>query len=149
MDQTTNNRDRQLYALIAASKAAVDADAFDKASRFATDLLKQVADPPDNRDGQAFHDGHIVLGRVALKGGDVEQAKAQLLRGGRTPGGGSLTSFGPNMSLAKELAERGERDTVVAYLELCRSFWPKPQLNTWIQTLREGKVPNFGANLLY
>jgi hypothetical protein len=53
------------------------------------------------------------------------------------------------MSLAKELADRGERGTVIAYLELCRSFWQGPQLNQWIQTLRNGKVPSFGANLTY
>ena len=53
------------------------------------------------------------------------------------------------MSLAKELADRGERDTVITYLELCRSFWQSPQLNQWIQTLKDGKVPNFGANLTY
>ena len=149
VDRTTGNRDRHVFALITASKAAIDAGAFDDARRFATDLLEQVPDPPDIRDGQAFHDGHVVLGRVALKDGDVGQAKAHLLQAGRTPGGGSLTSFGPNMSLAKELAERGERDTVITYLELCRSFWSRPPLAQWIQTLKDGKVPNFGANLVY
>ena len=53
------------------------------------------------------------------------------------------------MSLAKELADRGERSTVMAYLELCRRFWQSPQLNQWIQTLKNGQVPNFGANLTY
>jgi hypothetical protein len=149
VDRTTNNRESQLDALITASKAALDANAFDKALGFATDLLKQVTDPPSVRDGQAFHDGHVALGRVALKDGDVEQAKAHLLRAGRTPGGGTLTSFGPNMSLAKELAEHGERDTVVTYLELCRAFWHGRQLNQWIQTLKGGAIPEFGANLIY
>ncbi len=149
VDRTAGNREARMYALNTASKAAMDAEAFDKARRFANDLLKQVADPPDVRDGQAFHDGHVVLGRVALKDGDLQQAKAHLLQAGRTPGGDTLTSFGPNMSLAKDLAERGERDTVITYLELCRSFWQRPQLNQWIQTLKDGKIPNFGANLVY
>jgi len=149
VDRTTNNRESHLYALIAASKAALDATAFDEARRIATDLLQQIPDPPSVRDGQAFHDGHVALGRVALKDGDVAQAKAHLLHAGRTPGGGTLTSFGPNMSLAKELAERGERDTVVTYLELCRTFWQGPQLNQWIRTLKAGAIPEFGANLTY
>ena len=37
----------------------------------------------------------------------------------------------------------------MAYLELCRRFWQGPQLNQWIQTLKNGQVPNFGANLTY
>jgi len=149
VDRTTGDRKSHVRALTTASKAAVDAEAFDQAQRFASDLLTQVADPPNISDGPAFHDGHVVLGHVALNAGDVEQAKAHLLQAGSTPGGGGLTSFGPNMSLAKALAERGEHDTVVAYLELCQSFWPKPRLEQWIQTLRNGEVPNFGANLVY
>jgi tetratricopeptide (TPR) repeat protein len=149
VDRTTGNREAHVYALNAASKVAMDAGAFDKARRFATDLLKLATDRRDNLYGQAFHDGHVALGRVSLEDGEVEQAKAHLLQAGGTPGGGTLTSFGPNMSLAKELADRGERDTVITYLELCRSFWQSPQLNQWIQTLKDGKVPNFGANLTY
>jgi tetratricopeptide (TPR) repeat protein len=149
VDQTKGDRTSHLYALRDALKMAIDADEFDEAQRFATDLLKQVADPPDISEGQHFHDGHVVLGRVALKDGEVEKAKAHLLQAGRTPGGGTLTSFGPNMTLAKELSEKGEFETVIEYLELCRSFWPDPKLNRWIQTLQDGKVPNFGANLNY
>ena len=149
VERTKDDRQSHLYALRDASKAAFAAGTLDEAQRFATDLLKQIADPPDRSEGQHFHDGHVVLGRVALKDGEVEQAKAHLLQAGRTPGGGTLTSFGPNMSLAKELAEKGEFETAIEYLELCRSFWPKPKLNQWIQTLNDGKVPNFGANLSY
>jgi len=32
-------------------------------------------------------------------------------------------SFGPNVSLAKDLLEKGERDTVVEYFEACKKFW--------------------------
>jgi Flp pilus assembly protein TadD len=149
VDRMTGDREGRGDALNAAAKVAMDAAAFDKARRFATDLLKLVADRRDDMYGQYFHDGHVVLGRVSLTDGDVEQAKTHLLQAGGTPGGGTLTSFGPNMSLAKELADRGERGTVITYLELCRSFWQGPQLNQWIQTLKNGKVPNFGANLTY
>lgn len=149
VDRTTDNRESHLYALISASKVAMDAEMFDSARRFANDLLKQVGDPPAVSDGPAFHDGHVVLGRVALRNGDLQQAKAELLQAGRTPGGGTLDSFGPNMALAKELADRGERDTVITYLKLCRSFWQGPEPDQWIRTLEDGKVPDFGANLLY
>ena len=149
VDRTRGNREAQVNALNAASKAAMYAGAFDKARRFATDLLKLAADRRDDLYGQAFHDGHVALGRASLKDGDVAQAKVHLLQAGGTPGGGTLTSFGPNMTLAKELADRGERDTVITYLELCRSFWQSPQINQWIQALKNGRVPDFGANLSY
>jgi tetratricopeptide (TPR) repeat protein len=151
VDRTTGNREWHIYALITASKAAIDAGAFDKARGFATDMLKQVADPPDTRDGQAFHDGHVVLGRVALKAGDVEQAKGHLLQAGRAPGGGTLSSFGPNMALAKELLEKGEKQVVIQYLEECKKFWSAEhgQLNQWIATINAGGVPQFGGNLIY
>ncbi len=97
----------------------------------------------------AVHKANIVLGRVALRQNDVEKAKACLLAAGHVHGDPGLSSFGPNMSLAKELLDRGERDTVVSYLQECESFWRDPQLTQWIQMIKAGGTPNFGANLLY
>ncbi len=134
---------------LGAARAAFETGELDMARRMAQAALAQVGDEHDVKNGQAVHDGHAVLGRVALAGGRVEDAKAQLLRAGQVAGGGVLTSFGPNMSLAKELLEHGERDTVISYLAQCRSFWKNPRLDEWIRTIQEGKSPNFGANLVY
>ena len=71
----------------------------------------------------AEDDGHMVLGRVALKRGDVETAKRELLLAGATPGSPQLDSFGPNMSLAKDLLEKKQADTVIEYFALCVKFW--------------------------
>ena len=62
-----------------------------------------------------------------------------------------MNSFGPNMSLAKDLLEKGERDTVLQYFELCRKFWTMDygKLDEWSQEVRAGKIPRFGANLVY
>jgi hypothetical protein len=87
---------------------------------------------------------------VELRSGKVEEAKAHLLQAGKVTGGGTLTSFGPNMSLAKELLERGERETAVSYLEECESLWPNRRILTqWIQTINGGGTPNFAASLIY
>jgi hypothetical protein len=83
----------------------------------------------------------MVLGRVALRESKLEEAKDQLLKAGRAPGGGTLGSFGPNLTLARELADRGELKTVLTYLEQCRAFWPGREVDRMIQTLKEGKVP--------
>jgi TonB family protein len=141
--------DWRLSLRLDAARAAVEAGETEAAKTMAEAALAQVTDEHSVKFGQAVHDGHAVLGRAALAKGNVEEAKSQLLRAAQVAGGGTLTSFGPNMSLAKELVERGERDTVVKYLDQCRSFWKNARLDDWIRTIQEGKTPNFGANLLY
>jgi len=146
-----SNADPDWYraSLLMAAKAAIEANEVGKARQFATTALAQVGSRNDNTTGQTIHDSHVVLGRVALRTGNVAEAKAQLQQAGHVTGGGSLTSFGPNVSLAKELLERGERDAVVQYLEACGAFWPNRMLSQWIQTITRGGTPNFGANLTY
>jgi hypothetical protein len=93
----------------------------------------------------------LVLGRLALRSGDREQAKRHLLEAGKTTGSPTLCSFGPNMMLAKELLEHGEREAVIQYLRLCGNFWytNNHQTEQWIQEIEQGGVPDFGANLDY
>ena len=61
--------------------------------------------------------------KLALQAGDVEEAKRRLLAAGKTSGSPALRSFGPNMALAEKLLEKGERDVVLEYFELCKKFW--------------------------
>jgi hypothetical protein len=63
--------------------------------------------------GDAVHQGNIVLGRLALRSGEVEEAKRYLLLAGKTPGSTSLASQGPSMALARNLLERGESAAVL------------------------------------
>ena len=62
-----------------------------------------------------------------------------------------MNSFGPNMSLARDLLEKGERETVLQYFELCRKFWKMGQrnLDQWTEDVKAGRTPEFGANLVY
>ena len=55
------------------------------------------------------------------------------------------------MTLAKDLLENGERDTVLEYLILCRKFWKMDygKLDQWISEVRAGKTPDFGANIFF
>ena len=56
-------------------------------------------------------------------------------------------SFGPNWDLAQELLAKGEHETVLAYIDLCRKFWQsdRGRLDTWAATIRNGGSPNFSA----
>src|SRR3954449_815428 len=101
------------------AKSAYEAGEIEKASKYANELLKVAnKDPDDWNHGNAIHHANIVLGRIALKNGDLTHAKQALLNAGRTKGSSQLDSFGPNMSLAEELLEKGEKDTVLQYFRL-------------------------------
>jgi len=55
------------------------------------------------------------------------------------------------MILAKELLEKGEKDAVLKYFQLCALFWKSGQnkLNNWTDTVQNGGMPDFAANLAY
>jgi hypothetical protein len=134
------------------AKEAFDAGALKQASQYAIELLNPTPEHLKNWNyGSAIHTGNTVLGRIALRQGQLEPAKTYLLKAGQTPGAPTLNTFGPNMSLAKELAEKGEKDVVIQYFDLCRKFWMMgdDKLDQWTKEVSAGIVPDFGANLLY
>lgn len=139
-------------ALPDAALLNAESGAPERASALATELLR-LAEKNAQRgnDGDAIHKGNLALGLIALHSGNVAEAKSRLLAAGRTTGSGTLDSFGPNMVLAKELLEKGERDVVVEYFDLCRKFWKmdRGKLAEWTHAVRAGSIPEFGANLLY
>lgn len=123
-----------------------------KARRHGEELLAVVMRNPDYWDyGNAIYKAHVILGRVALRDGNIDQAKYHLLQAGRTPGSPQLDSFGPNMTLAKELLEAGVRGPVLDFFDLCRVFWEMDfgQLDRWTADVKFGRIPDFGTQLLY
>lgn len=143
---------RRYFVLVEVANDAFDAGNMAKAEQYANELLKGVKDGRgDGNYGNETHYANIVLGRVALRRGDVSGAKQHLLAAGETPGSPNLDSFGPNMTLAKELMEKGERDAVITYLQSCAEFWKMggAELQNWIATIKRGGTPDFGANLDY
>lgn len=141
------------YALSHLATAAFDAGDMNLAENYARELLATAPQyPKDWNYGNAIFYANIVIGRVALRrGANVVQAKSSLLASAQTPGSPQLNSFGPNMSLAKDLLNLGERDTVLEFFSLCRSFWKSPlaKLDDWTAMVKGGGIPEFGANLLY
>lgn len=142
----------RFYALNQAAKESFVAGNAEDAKKYAQELMTLL--PKFSGDwnyGNAVQDANLVLGRIAVKDGRVDEAKQYLLAAGNSPGSPQMNSFGPNVSLAKDLLEKGERDVVIQYLELCRKFWKMHggSLDQWIQEIKDGKVPDFGANLAY
>jgi hypothetical protein len=89
-------------------------------------------------------------GRILLRKGDVAAAKECLLASGQTSGDPSLNSFGPNLLLARELLQVGQRDTVLRFLDECsQCFWNyrAAQIKTWQDAIQRGTILDFGQNL--
>jgi tetratricopeptide (TPR) repeat protein len=156
---TTGERVRSpTHKLQYLAKAAFGAGDMEKARKYATELLDTASHYKNKPDqcsysyyGHAVHHGNIILGRIALKSGDLKKAKKHLIEAGKTPGSPVLNSFGPNMALAKELLEKGETKVVIKYFQLCSKFWKmkRDRLEKWTAIVKEGEIPNFLGNLYY
>lgn len=133
------------------TKAAFAAGDGARAERYAGEALEAAKHGVFWWTGDAIHQGNIVLGRLALRGGDVAAAKRYLLLAGKTPGSSGLAALGPNMALAKDLLDLGESAVVLEYLQECGDFWDgnRGKLAEWTALIRAGLKPDFGANLNY
>ncbi len=135
-----------------AAKFSLAVGRTEDARQLATDMLvlndKYSGGDPQKAHGDIVHRGHQVLGCIALDEGRTEEAKRHLLAAGKSNGSPVLNSFGPNMSLARDLLEKGEQETVLQYLELCRKFWPSEKLDQWAKDIHAGRIPDFGGNLI-
>lgn len=140
------------YRLDKLVKAAFDSGDPKKAAKYAQELLDDSETfPRDWNYGNAIHHANLILGRVALQNGDVKKAGEFLLKAGDTPGSPQLNSFGPNMTLAQALLEKGQKETVLKYLDECRKFWQMggDRLDEWTKQIKKGETPNFGGNVFY
>jgi hypothetical protein len=143
---------QKFHALNKAAKESFNVGKIENARTYATELLAlSLKYKTDWNYGSAIQDGNIVMGRIAWKEGRVSEAKSRLLDAGKSPGSPVMSSFGPNMSLAKDLLQAGQKDSVLEYFELCRRFWSDGAgtLDRWAKEVKGGKIPNFGANLYY
>lgn len=133
------------------AKAAFAAGDYQRALDYADEALAASKHGVFWWTGDAIHQGNLVLGRLAMRKGNLEEAKRALLAAGKAPGTSSLASTGPGMQLAKELLDRGESAAVLQYLEECGSFWEanRGKLAEWIVLIKAGLKPDFGPNLGY
>ena len=148
--QRNDQEKRMLMSQLATS--ALEAGEIETAQRWAREALNDATTATSDWSvANSVHHAHIILGRIALRGGDLAEARKHLIQASQSQGSPQLDSFGPNMMLAKELLEKGERDAVIQYFQKCASFWKddRGQLVQWAAIVREGGIPNFGANLVY
>jgi hypothetical protein len=113
-----------------------------KAREHAQAMVAMATGILDGKNGPQVHSGHVLLGRIALREGEVAKAKTCLELAGRTAGRSRLDP--PEMALAKELLALDERDAVLQYLRLCRAACDShgATLDQWIARLRDGLIPD-------
>jgi hypothetical protein len=134
------------------ARLAYEAGDLQKAREYATQVLASA--PHFESDffyATAVHQCNLVLGRILLREGDVQGATERLMASMNVPSSVRLANFGPNLMLAQELLERGERGAVLRFLDACEQIWTRgsDRLYRWRAEIREGRQPDFGSNLLY
>ncbi|MGA7695772.1 MAG: hypothetical protein WCA76_12135 [Candidatus Sulfotelmatobacter sp.] len=152
IQMTLNARERMRASGDVPGDDDFTAGATGKAGVYSKQLLQMAHQyPRDWNHGNAVFYGNFVLGRIAIQQGSVKQAGQYLLAAGATEGSPQLDSFGPNMTLAKELLEKGHSQVVLEYFALCQKFWEngRPKLDEWSSAVLGGEVPDFGPNLEY
>jgi len=150
-DPTTPECNR-FYALNRAAKDAFNLGKKEEARAYAEEQSQMLERyKGDWNYGNAVQDINMVLGRIAVSEGKLDAAKEYLLKAGDSTGSPQMNSFGPNMSLAKDLLEKGEKQTVLEYFKKCARFWKMDygKLDAWTKQVESGQTPDFGANLLY
>lgn len=119
-----------------------------KAKRYAHRALQQAGRfHKDPAYGDALYTGHEILGLLALKKDDVEKAERELVDSAAKNPGSEKLSQGPDMTLAKRLAERGRRDPLVKFFAACEKLWPagKDSLASWRSAVEKGERPDVAS----
>jgi hypothetical protein len=106
---------RVLSSLVLAEFDAGEDQAAERDSR-------RLLDGPKT-DANAFSIAQTVLGRTAAAAGDLNGAKAHLMASITMPPSIKNASFQPNMTLAQDLYDAGEKDAVIQFLEASRAVW--------------------------
>jgi len=128
---------------------AVDAGALEKARNYSTELFALAAAPEAGWTAKsrayALHIAHAVAGRLDLRTGDLAGAKRRLTEASQAYGSAPMTVLRPDMSLASELFDRGEKAAVLEYLGECAKNWKMDNGHTaaWIAVIEQGKRPTF------
>ena len=143
-DATT--RGAQLPRLVRAAFAARQYTLAEGYAREALDAAKHGTFP---WTGDAIFEGNTILGRLALRKGDLRAADEYLIAAGKTPGSSSLDAIGPSMTLAHDLLMENQWEPVIGYLEECQQFWVPGarKLAEWLALTRARLIPDFGQNL--
>ncbi|HKD99650.1 MAG TPA: hypothetical protein VKE69_01465 [Planctomycetota bacterium] len=132
------------WRLTRLASLAFDLDELETARRHALELEAHA--PHDSCDhANALHVGHQLLGRLALRAGDVADAERRLLASvAEIPERTALRWIGPSWDLANDLLAADRTDAVLEFLRVVESFWNRPaaeEIPGWRAAIAEGRRP--------
>lgn len=109
-------------------------------SAYAQRLLRDEA-----QSGDGNYVGNLIMAQASLDKNDLPAAKQYLLQAAATPSSHMAEQNGLDVSVARILFDRGERDTVAEYLNKGKHLWPQGGqiINRWQNAIRAGRRPNF------
>ncbi len=104
--------------------------------------------------GAAIYHGNLMLARVALVEGKIEEVENRLIAafaGHESAAHSVFVAGAASMGISRDLLERGERELAITYLGMCLEHFPEDRnrLEGWISEIERGHMPHFGANLFY
>jgi hypothetical protein len=111
-------------------------------AKYAEKLLRE-----NPNSGDATYAGNLILAQVALDKDDVSSAKRYLMQAASTTGTRRIEQNGLDVSVARVLFDRGEKDAVLEYLQRGRDLWPQGTqiIGRWEAAIRAGRRPNFNT----
>lgn len=135
-----------LYTLTDLPQCAVDCDEIDKAKLYADRLLEIVDQHLGNRNySNSIYEAHSALGRIALREGNRDLAKEHLLKSVSVSGSPQLNAFGPDMVLAQELLDVGEKEIIYEFFFRVSIFWKSESIEVWANQIRNGEIPDLSV----
>ena len=155
--ERSTERDRERNdLLINLCRAALENGKLERAKELATELIIEFGQAiSDAKFDDSSHVANIVLGRIALRLGDISKAKEHLLTAVRAPLRQEYASLSKiDTVLAKELFDKGEKDAVLEYLLMCEGLsnlkaYPESydveikSLKAWQGQIKQNKKPSF------
>ena len=134
----------KVMAISRMTKSAVDCGKLREAGEYALEMqqLAKTYGEKDENYGKLFFNSNLVLGRIALKQGRVDDAGKYLLEAGKTPISLSKGES-PDFTLVKDLLTAGKKEIVLQFLQACSQFWDKTKCENWIKQINEGNIPSF------
>ncbi len=145
------------------TRAAFWAGDYALAKQYAQDWLKSSAEgkPPlggnsqvtwEWNRNQAIHDANMIQGEIALSEGRIKEAGRCLVEAGKISGKTlTLSSYGPDLALVRDLLAAGERQAVIEFFDECGVLWTtkRGSLPKWKKAVEAGEMPDFGPGFHY
>lgn len=94
------------------------------------------------------HTSAVIAGLCAISSNRIDFARdSSIVAAGETLKNQSVSLTDLDMSLAQALLDRGEKNAVLIYLDLCANATQSSEVRAWIEKINRGEKPDFSGYL--